>query len=258
MENRKILFYPIINTTDKCSLLFQIIKEKLKDNLTDNISKADMILVWGWDWFMLDTIKKYWKHWKPFFWVNCWTLWFLMNHISDYTQLLTSLDEFEVIQENLFQVEIEKNNWTKLKRYWINDIVIWNNILDYVRFELNIEWERLNINWTWLILSSTIWSTWYWLWCWYPILPLKSSIWWIWWIATNPFKFQIVEQNPVQIVLNSRTKINIWIDWYWTQIKDIKSVIIKPSKIIIKICFLKSQQFEIRRIKIFQEKMKNF
>ena len=55
----------------------QEIKKFLEKIILSTINKADYIIVLGGDGFMLETLKKYHKYNKKFFYgINFWKLWF--------------------------------------------------------------------------------------------------------------------------------------------------------------------------------------
>ena len=140
----EILYYPILDTNrPRAQALQQQIEGWLYNTLiTDDESKANAYLVWWWDGFMLDTIKKQYDFSKSpednklFFWVNCGTLWFLLNDIT-IQDIPKNVEELEVLKANLMKVEIVKNDSSTEIKYAINDVVVWGNMLDYFKFDIN-------------------------------------------------------------------------------------------------------------------------
>ena len=72
-------FHFVFDTTKKSKKLRKLV---LKKNTNFSIKKSDSIVVAGGDGFMLRTIKKYYKHYKPFYGINCGLIGFLMNKYS--------------------------------------------------------------------------------------------------------------------------------------------------------------------------------
>ena len=66
-------------TFDKTSKAQALKKKFLKKYNHFPLNKADIIIVGGGDGFMLNTLKKFVKHKKSFFGINCGTFGFLMN-----------------------------------------------------------------------------------------------------------------------------------------------------------------------------------
>lgn len=263
-----IKFYPVIDARPESKKVIEQIEKDLNNtlNITNNIQEANAILVWWWDWFMLDVLKKYYKQWLPFIWVNCWTLWFLMNQWKDLSLLPGSLWEYDFIEENFLEVEATTKNWQLIKTKCINDIVIGNNILDYIKVDIkqtsnnstqqNVEnIIKQSIKWTWLVITNPIWSTAYWLNLWWPLIPLKSNKWGVMWIAALPFRYKLMDPQELLIEVSSRTPVNIWVDWYGWLIENIEKLIIKPSQDSVKIWFMNSQNFDSRRFDLLQEKL---
>ena len=69
-------FHFVFDTTKKSKKLKKLV---LKKNTNFSIKKSDSIVVAGGDGFMLKTIKKYYKYYKPFYGINCGLIGFLMN-----------------------------------------------------------------------------------------------------------------------------------------------------------------------------------
>ena len=91
--------YPVIDTNrEKGQNLIKIIQSQLSHLLVDSPEKADLIVVWGWDGYFMHSIKKYLSYKKPFFGVNCGTLWFLLN----------SFDSWEIFKKENIQVDLLK------------------------------------------------------------------------------------------------------------------------------------------------------
>lgn len=252
-----IKYFPLLDLyREKAQKLNVEISSNINSELVfvDNIEAADVILVWWWDWFLLDSIAKYWNLEKTFFWVNCGTKWFLLNQIDSISQLPTKLNQIELIDENLVKVEIITDSWIETK-YSINDIVIWNNLNWMINFEVN--WDSLNhtFRWSWMILTWSIWCTGYWLSGGGPLLPLKWNLWWIMWIFTLPFNFDVLQPQNIKIIPTSREKVNVWIDWKTWFVDDVKEINISLSDKIVKLWFIDFKKFQNTRLEFYAEKI---
>lgn len=256
MSREKIIYYPVmLEMKSKALHLKTQIWERLRENFTQDISKANVILVAGWDWFLLDSVRQY--HWqnKIFFWVNCGTLWFLMNNIESIDELPEYLDQIEHIDEQLIETTIQTTDSKEHKKYSINDIVIWNNLWDMINFELKTKTHKYQIKWTGLIISTSIWSTWYWLNWWGPLLPLRWNIWWIMWMFARPFKYDTIEAQTIEIIPNSRNPVNIWVDWNSWFLERVEKIRLSPSWKFFKLWVQNSTNFETKRVKLCSEKL---
>lgn len=246
----KLIYYPVFNERAKCKFLDKQIKDKLYNNLsfTDNIDKANVILVWGWDGFMLDTIKQYMHLNKIFLGINCGTLGFLLNPIDDIRELPENTKDINIVEETTIRTTVTDMKWNKKTQYGINDIAIWGNILDWFNIKINGESIQEEIQWTWLLISTPIWSTAYWLKMWWPLLPLKSNLWWILGIWTRPFNYKVLEPEEITIDINGRSPVITWVDGYGGKIDDVREVKLDTCNQTVKIWFVKWQQFETKRV----------
>ena len=78
------MFKPFI-VSDKNSRSTKIKNAVLRRIKTHSLSKSNLIIVIGGDGFMLETLKKYNKHKKPFYGINSGNYGFLMNKYSEKT-----------------------------------------------------------------------------------------------------------------------------------------------------------------------------
>ena len=233
--------------------LLSRLKNKDDINLVSNLSDADIILVWWWDGFMLDTIKNNINEWKPFYGVNCGTLWFLLNSFEE--DVPTSLDGIKFITENLLYVKVITEDDKVYERYAVWDIVIWGNILDYCTYNISSIDFSQKVIWTWLIISTVLWSSGYRLSNWGQILPLKSEIIWVMWIATKPFNYRLLKTQTISIKPESRHEIMVWIDWYWWKIDNVKELVIDSSTKAVTLWFVAKYDFDAKRIALSNQKL---
>lgn len=250
----EILYYPVI---DEKRVNWKKLLEKIESwffkNVVSDFDKANAILVWWWDGFMIHTMKKYFNNWKIFFGLNCGTLWFLLNDFD--SELPNTLEKLDVVRWYCLDVEILKNNRETIHTQAINDVVIWWNILDYFNFQ--IEWKSLSesIKWTWLIVSTSFGSSGYRLSNGWPVMPIQSEIFWIMWIAAKPFNYHILKNQNIKIISKWRQKTLVWIDWYYGKIDDVKEISIFPSKKYVELWFLLNKDFDTKRINLSNQKL---
>ncbi len=248
MEN--LIYYPVFNWRAKSKELQRQIQSKLYKYLTftDNIEKANAILVWWWDGFMLDTIKKYMHLDKIFVGVNCGTLWFLLNNINNIWKLPNKIKDLDIYQEKAIKTIIKNNKDETIIKYAFNDIVIGGNILDYFQIKIDAKTIQENIQGTWLLITTPIGSTAYWLKMWGPMLPLDGNLWGIMWIWTRPFNYKVLEPEKIKIEIKWRSPVITWIDGYGGKLDNIKTLELTTCNQTVKIGFLKDQQFDTKRV----------
>ena len=237
--------YPIIDTErEKGKLLLEKVEKELFNLLTDNIEKADLILVGGWDGYFMKQIKKYLKYNKPFYWINCWTVWFLLNPFEDYKYLKNKT--VDIIQELTLSAEVIKNNRKVVNVDAVNDLVIGNTIFDYIDFRF---FDK-NYKWTGLVLTTNIGSTAYWKALWWNIIPLSSNIIWLAGIWIQNFKRRVLPKLDFEIEVSSRNKVNVAVDGIWTFISDVSKIKVKSNSKKYKLAFKNVKEFELKRFEL--------
>ncbi len=246
-------FYPVVSAHLKCDKLLSDIENLQASGLvTHEIDLADVILViWG-DWWMLKSIKKFFKFKKPFLGINCGTLGFLLNNISSFDSLRSlTWRDFDVVEENLLKVSSDQ----KQDCVAVNDVIIWGSILDFGEFKIKGEKEQIEFLGTGTVISTPIGSTAYWLNLGWPVMPLKANIWWIAGIASKPFELKIIDPQKLNISWSSKYNFMVGVDWRQCRFDKIKSLDIAPSEERFKLLFLKDQNFEVKRLKYASKKL---
>lgn len=250
----KILYYPVLDIKRaKAIELQKQIEAWLYQNITFDKDQANAILVWWWDGFMLDTMKKYFDEGKMFFGVNCGTLGFLLNQIDH--SLPQTFDQIDGIETHPIQVEVITQEEKHHLLYALNDVVVWGNILDYFSFDIHGESFDKNVVWTGLILSTSLGSSGYRLWNGWPILPMQSNLRGIMGIAAKPFNYHLLKPQSIKITPRWRTSIMAGIDGYGGKIDDVKEINISPSDKKVSLWFLASNDFDSKRIDLSNQKL---
>lgn len=251
----KILYYPVLDTKrPKAIDLQKDIEAWLYQNITFDKAKANAFLVaWG-DGFMLDAMKKYFDEGKPFFGVNCGTLWFLLNTLQE-KSLPKTFEELDMVSVHPMQVEVITQKATRHILYAINDVVIGGNILDYFSFDLHGASFDKYVLGTGLILSTSLGSSGYWLGNGWPILPMQSDLWGIMWLAAKPFNYHLLKPQSIRVIPSGRTPIMVGVDGYGGKIDDVKEISIMPSNKSISLWFLASNDFDSKRIALSNQKL---
>ncbi len=193
--------------------------------------KDPVIFVLWWDWTMIKSIHKHYKLWFPFLWVNFWNKWFILND----KKYITSKSQFDIVNYNLMQCIVKTWDW---KHTWIffneANITSWNGWMLDLDIKL-LNNQKLSILWDWVIVSTTLWSTWYNSSLWWPILPHNIDA----LVLTAKAPWKPKWQAP--IILNWDEKIEIknsrrynnyqifldWNDFFMNQFTNTKIIIKK-------------------------------
>lgn len=264
MKTKELIYYPVL---DQARTQSQEIQKQINAQLattlriTDNIIDANALLIgWG-DGFMLDMIKRYYDFNKSndenkiFVWWNCGTLGFLLNNIDTTKDLPTKLEELDIVEARAMKVDVLTNDYKNEIKYAINDIVIWWNILDYFNFDIKGQNVDKKFWGTGMIASTPIGSSAYWLANGGPLIPADSNLWWIMWLASKPFNYNIIKPESIKITPSGRTDIMTGIDGYGGKIENVKQITISPTHHNIKLWFLKDHAFEEKRLLIANNKL---
>lgn len=263
MENKELIYYPVLDTTrEKAQEIEQQIKDWLLNNLkiTNNIDEANVILVWWWDGFMLDTVKKYYDFEKSpeenklFFGINCGTLWFLLNNI-DTKDIPANTDDIEIIKTHLMKVEIVKNDLSKEIKYALNDVVVGWNMLDYFKFDIDSQQIKKRFHGSGLIISTAMGSSAYRLNNGWPMIPAWSQVWWVSGLASLPFGYKIIRPEEVHITIKWRSPVMVWVDWYGGKVDEVKELTISPTDHYASIVFTHWTSFDTKRMLLAEEKL---
>ena len=251
-------YYPLIDKRISCeNITNQITKADTnkKNTFTNNIADAEAFLVAGGDWFMLQNIRKYIDHRKPFVWYNCGTLWFLMNHVQSIHELPIKFTTMTKINSQIIELTIKTKDWKTHQGFCINDVTIGDKLTDYFQFTVHTgKWEN-KIQWTWLVIATSIWATWYTLNLWTPILPLQSQLWTMAGIWTRPFHFKYLEPTTSTIFISGRKPVDIACDGHKQIFHHVTNVTLKTSQKYITLWFCPQQDFESKRVVLAAQKL---
>jgi NAD kinase len=204
---------------------------------------------------MLSTMRKYHKHQKPFIWYNCWTLGFLMNNLDNINQLPNTIEQMTTVSSKIFAIEVTDNEWNTHETYCINDVTIGNSVMDYFSLNVKTQEREKTIQWTWLVLATSIWATGYVLNLGIPLIPLESKLRCLAWIATHPFKFSCIQPQKITIQATCKSKRNIWCDWHAQIFKDVKQIEIMPSDQEVTLWFCPQEDFITKRVLLAEQKL---
>lgn len=259
--NNQIVYYPVIDKVrDKWKLYLSQIQDQIKNStienlmFTDDIEQSNVILVWWWDWFLLKSLRKYYKYKKIFYGINCGTVWFLLNQIDNIWNLPTSLDQIQTVSDSFIDFHGLKTDGTFHQQFVINDVIIWSSITWMNYFTLD-DWESVQkIEWTWLLISSAIGCTGYNAANHWPYIKFDDEEWIASWLACGKFRSAVLPKQDYKVQIQSREPVNAYIDWQSICISDLQSFTIRKSNVYIQIGFNNLADFMKRRRKLYNEK----
>lgn len=256
-------FFPFFSDTPRCQHMRETLWTHSKEIFVDDISEADAILVgWG-DGTMLRALRVHSDAQKPFFGINCGTLWFLMNRNECLSRDVCpiplwhrSLEEMDLITISSIDVSVTTVWWEVVHGYAFNDIVIWGTVLDYMHATIDHADGSHKMSGTWCIITTSLWCTWYALNNGLPLIPLGSSLRWVSGLATGSFTYTYLTPGETHISLTSRSSMMVWLDGTRDVIQDVVSMTLKPGRKHVTLAFLKSEEFAHRRIFLAEQKMR--
>ena len=111
-------FHFVFDTTKKSKKLKKLV---LKKNTNFSIKKSDSIVVAGGDGFMLRTIKKYYKYYKPFYGINCGLIGFLMNKYTS-EKIKEKINRSKIITINPLEIQTTNTKNKKNSFLAINEL----------------------------------------------------------------------------------------------------------------------------------------
>lgn len=203
---------------------------------------------------MMHILKQYQQYNLPFVGVNFGRLGFLMNSFDDYAALPKNLDELDIVRETLPCVTVIDTDGKEHSTHMVNDLVIGKSVLDYFCYTVQIAEQTEHIQGTALMLSTAIGSTAYWLSNGGPVIPLDSKLWGIMGIATMPFHHQLIQPGTITIEVDGKSTAEIGIDGQSKIYTNVKRVIITPDSKTVALGFLKTHNFDTKRLLIAEHK----
>jgi len=136
--------------------------EKISQSLLEKT-----IIVMGWDWTILKSVKENHSLWFPFLWINFWNKWFLLND----KLYIKPESKYEKVSYNIMNCEVA--DWKNIfKDIFINEVNITSGAgqMLYLDISLN-EKQKISIEWDWVLVSTPAGSTWYNASLGWPMLP---------------------------------------------------------------------------------------
>lgn len=201
-------------------------------NLKSFVKSFDdnMIFVLGWDWTMIEAIKKHYKKNMPFFWINFWTKGFFLNP----KDLIIKWINLSFNEYSLLEIKDTETGTTNIA---VNEFDIRSRNWRISSFNVSISWKRnFTLAWDWVIIASPLGSTGYNSSLRWPVLledlecfvitpkaPWKPKL----------FPSIVVKDTEEILIENAGRKNPIYVFWDWVKLaklKDNENVVYKISK----------------------------
>ena len=244
-------------TFDKTKKSQKLKKRLLKEYKNHTPKVSEVIVVAGGDGFMLHSLKKYVKHKKPFYGINCGTYGFLMNKYS-HKDLEKRISKTKKTTINPLQIVSSNNKIYKKPLIAVNEVSLFRQTKQTVSLKLEIEKKTIikKLIGDGILISTPAGSTAYNLSVHGPILSLNSGKLavtpispfrprrWKGKIISNRAKIKLTnldpKKRPVAVVADN------------VEIRNIKTLSVKTNKNINLTLLHDPQRSLVKRIKIEQ------
>lgn len=214
--------------------------------------KASAYLVATGDSGFMKAVRSNYDKEKIFFGINCGTVGFLLNPITEINMIPTDFSQISVISVKMMKAIFQLRNGDVKDYLAFNDIFCGRNIADYITFEIDGEltgFPKRTVQGNGVVVSTPQGSTGFILKALGSsgILPLDTNTWKIGGVATGPYPNDLVMPQKITICVKSRKPVNGYADGYAQEAEDIESVVIEPTANKVRVAFLKNIDFEARR-----------
>ncbi len=238
----------------------QRLKKSFKKYKNYPINKCNIVIVAGGDGFMLRVLKKYYKHKKPFYGINCGTIGFLMNRFNT-ESLEKRIKKTKAFSINPLEIKVINFSGKKFKTLAVNEIYLLRQSRQTAILNLRMNNKELlkKLVGDGILVSTPAGSTAYNLSVHGSIISINSRKLVI--TPISPFRprrwrGKVVSDNSKIFIKNldsNKRPVSAVADNQ--EIRNIKSVEIKSNKMIyFKILFSSSESL-IKKIRLEQKKM---
>jgi NAD+ kinase len=195
---------------------------------------------------------------KPIVGINRGRFGFLLNPILDLNDLPTDFSELSIVTVNLMQAEFITQTGESVVHLVFNDAFCKVEGAGYSKFTIA---GTLNGFPTRTVMGDGIivatpqgtsayvlkvrGTT--------ALIPLDSKAWFIAGLATGPYPSDHVSPQKIQIDIESRDPVHGYADGQMQTVKDIKQIIITPTKRKVELGFIKGLDFNSRRMQLAQQ-----
>ncbi|NTW21930.1 hypothetical protein HGA34_00100 [Candidatus Falkowbacteria bacterium] len=261
----KIVYYPIFhdpqrNGSERSDKVKKWVEQFLipAGLATMDESKANAYLVATGDGGLMRIAHERYQRGKAIVGINCGRLGFLLNPISDITELPQSFEELTLFKLRLFNVTFVHSDWGRTHSVVFNDVVVGHDVSDFISFKIKGEMSHFperKVSGTGLVVATPQGTTGYALKARgsMAVLPLESNNWFIGGIATGPYPCDVVTPQTITIEMESRDQINGYADGKGFKAENIRQLIIEPSEHSIALGFMSGIDFQARRTTLAQQ-----
>ncbi|MDC0539696.1 NAD kinase [Candidatus Pelagibacter sp.] len=244
---------------DKTKNSLKIKSLLIKKIQTTTLKKSDFIIVLGGDGFMIQTLKKFYKHKKPFYGINSGNYGFLMNKFSN-ENFLKNLKTLHSIKIYPLQMTVKTKNDQIKRSIGINEISILRQSKQASSISITVNKKNIikNLISDGVLVSTPAGSTAYNLSVHGPILNLDSNK--LALTPISPFRPRrwrgIIINDKSKLIIknldNNKRPISAVADNF--EVRNVKTVTIQSNKKIIFNLLYDNNNSLYKKIKIEQAK----
>ena len=244
---------------DKTKNSLKIKSLLIKKIQTTTLKKSDFIIVLGGDGFMIQTLKKFYKHKKPFYGINSGNYGFLMNKFSN-ENFLKNLKTLHSIKIYPLQMTVKAKNDQIKRSIGINEISILRQSKQASSISITVNKKNIikNLISDGVLVSTPAGSTAYNLSVHGPILNLDSNK--LALTPISPFRPRrwrgIIINDKSKLIIknldNNKRPISAVADNF--EVRNVKTVTIQSNKKIIFNLLYDNNNSLYKKIKIEQAK----
>tara|TARA_B110000027_G_scaffold44357_1_gene48828 strand:+ start:43 stop:822 length:780 start_codon:yes stop_codon:yes gene_type:complete len=244
---------------DKTKNSLKIKSLLIKKIQTTTLKKSDFIIVLGGDGFMIQTLKKFYKHKKPFYGINSGNYGFLMNKFSN-ENFLKNLKTLHSIKIYPLQMTVKTKNDQIKRSIGINEISILRQSKQASSISITVNKKNIikNLISDGVLVSTPAGSTAYNLSVHGPILNLDSNK--LALTPISPFRPRrwrgIIINDKSKLIIknldNNKRPISAVADNF--EVRNVKTVTIQSNKKIVFNLLYDNNNSLYKKIKIEQAK----
>lgn len=269
MTRRRIRYFPVLPDpgelgAERADFVRDWIKNFLRrSEVVTSQSKSNVILGASGDGGFMKTVKNFYPLEKPFFGINCGTMGFLLNPISEINKLPLYLDQLETVKVHPMKATFYSVDGEVHKHLSFNDVYIGAGVEDFIKFEIegsksgfiNRTGNRAPMG-TGVFVTTPQGSTGYALNALgsSAVTPLSSNIWRIGGIATGPYPNDVCVPQEIRITVHSRFPVNAFADTRTEKMENVKTIVLEPTDISFELAYMPGFDFEARRADLAQQR----
>lgn len=262
--DEKIIYYPVFHDpgrdgSERSHRVRQWVERFLipAGRATLDEAVANCYLVATGDGGLMRAVHAKYSMGRPFVGINCGRFGFLLNPITEISDIPERFGELKLIRLRLMRVEFFARSGAGESFLVFNDVVIGNDVADFIEYRITgslTHFPGRRVSGTGLIVSTPQGTTGYALKARgsSAVIPLDSDNWFVGGIATGPYPADHVSPQTITIESESRNKIHGYADGRNQVTRDIFKAIISPTDHLVTLGFLAGIDFPARRIALAQ------